>query len=321
MSSLPTYADVLAAAERVKGIVHRTPVLTSRFFDDATGAQVFFKCENFQRVGAFKFRGAVNAVNSLSDAAAAKGVITHSSGNHGQAIALAAKLRGIKAIVVMPNDTTPVKVDAVRGYGAEVHFCEPGTANRQRAADEIVARTGAVLVHPNDHDLVIAGQGTAALELLEDQPDLDFVVTPVGGGGLISGTALAVKGKKPSVQVVGAEPEQAADAAASLKSGAVVTITPPKTIADGLRSASLGVRNFPLVTRHVSDILTVSEREIVEALGLVLARMKIVIEPSSAVAVAALLKYAEKFAGRQVGVILSGGNVDVLPLLSQFITS
>jgi threonine dehydratase len=318
-----TAADVRAAAGRLAGLAHRTPVVTSAYFDQRAGARLVFKCEQLQRVGAFKFRGAANAVLALSADAAAHGVITHSSGNHGQAVALAARLRGIPATVVMPDDSAAPKIAAVRGYGAEVVLCPPGTASREAATAKILAATGATLIHPYNDAFVIAGQGTACLELLNEVPTLDAVIAPVGGGGLLAGTALAAElsadptglpstaARRPPPLVFGAEPAAADDAARSLASGALQTAASTQTIADGLRSASLGKLNFAVLLPRVREVLTVEERDIVAAMRLVFERMKLVIEPSAAVAVAAVLGYPDRFRGLQVGVILSGGNVDL----------
>ncbi len=308
---LPTFADVEAAASRLEGLAHRTPVMTSRLVDERAGAQVFFKCENLQRIGAFKFRGATNALAMLPEAALAKGVITHSSGNHGQALALAAELKGVRCIVVMPDDTTPVKIDAVRGYGAEVVFCAPGTKSREQTVAKLIAETGATLVHPYDDENLIAGQGTAALELMQQAPGLEVVMTPVGGGGLLSGTALAVHGIRPDAEIYGAEPELSGDAFQTFAKREITLVETQTTVADGLRSASVGQRNFRVILEHVKGILPVSEAEIVEAQRFVMSRMKLVIEPSSAVAAAALFRHPQIFRGKRVGVIISGGNIDV----------
>lgn len=310
---LPDFSDVLAAAERIAPMVKTTPVLTSSYFDERSGAQLFFKAENFQRMGAFKFRGACNAVFSEDVDALKGGVVTHSSGNHGQALALAAKMRGIPAHIVMPENASAVKVAAVRGYGATVHFCAPTQAAREQTTERILSETGASLIHPYDDDRIIAGQGTAALELLRSHPELDVVMAPVGGGGLISGTALAAHGLRSDIRVIGAEPAGADDAWRSLKAGEIIPVPHPDTVADGLR-ATIGKRNFSLIRDHLEQILTVVDRDIIEAMRLVWERMKIVIEPSSAVPVAAVLKYPEVFARQRVGIILSGGNVDLAKL-------
>jgi len=310
--------DIRRAAARIKPHVHRTPVITSATMDSMTGATLFFKCENVQRVGAFKFRGAANAVFSLDDAAARRGVATHSSGNHAQALALAARLRGIDATIVMPRDAPKVKVEAVRGYGARIVFSGNAPEDRERTLEEVVKETGAEFVHPSDDLRVIAGQGTCALEIMEDVPALDLVITPVGGGGLLSGTALAVQGVSPKTRVIGAEPAAADDAYRSFSSGTLFPSGNPKTIADGLRT-SLGPNTFPLVRAHVAAIVTTSEEAIVRAMRLIWERMKIVIEPSAAVPLAAIMEGKLDIKGKRVVIILSGGNVDLdaLPWMSR----
>lgn len=310
MKSIPDIAAVRAAAARIEPYAHRTPVLTSAFFNDESGARLFFKCENFQKVGAFKFRGAVNTVRSLSDEEAERGVVTHSSGNHAQALALAAKLRGIAATIVMPTNAPDVKRRAVAGYGARIVPCEPTLQARERTANEVLRQTGGTLVHPYDDARIIAGQGTAALELLDEIDDLDIVMTPVGGGGLLSGTAITVAALRPQAQTVAAEPAGADDAFRSLEAGRLIPVKDPNTIADGLRT-SLSDLTFSIIQQHVSAILTVDDAQIVRAMRLVWERMKIVIEPSAAVPVAALLNEPERFRDRRVGIILSGGNVDL----------
>lgn len=308
---LPTLADVRRAAERIRPFARRTPVLTAASLDALFGVRLFFKCENFQRVGAFKFRGACNAVQSLAEAEAARGVATHSSGNHGAALALAARLRAVPCTVVVPRNAPAVKRAAVAAYGADVVLCEPTLEARERTLAEAVAESRQAVVHPYDDASVIAGQGTAALELVEDVPDLDVVLVPIGGGGLASGTALAVRGTSPGTRVVAVEPLGADDAYRSFRSGERLPSVAPDTIADGLLT-SLGVRNFELVRRHVDDIVRVSEEAIVRAMRLVWERMKIVVEPSGAVPLAALLDGAvEGLAGKRIGVVLSGGNVDL----------
>ncbi|MYE82767.1 MAG: pyridoxal-phosphate dependent enzyme [Gammaproteobacteria bacterium] len=310
-ADLPTLADVRRAAARIRPFPRRTPVLTASSLDALSGVKLFFKCENFQRVGAFKFRGACNAVQSLSPAEAARGVATHSSGNHGAALALAARLRGARCTVVVPRNAPTVKRAAVAAYGADVVLCEPTLEARERTLAEAVADSGQVVVHPYDDARVIAGQGTAALELVEDVPDLDVVLVPIGGGGLASGTALAVRGISPGPRVVAVEPLGADDAYRSFQAGERLPSVAPDTIADGLLT-SLGVRNFELVRRHVDDIVRVSEGAIVRAMRLLWERMKIVVEPSGAVPLAALLDGAvEGLAGQRIGIVLSGGNVDL----------
>jgi threonine dehydratase len=305
-----TISDITEAAARIAPHIHRTPVLTCAAIDDRSAARLFFKCENFQRVGAFKMRGATNAVFCLDDEAAARGVATHSSGNHAQALALAAKLRGIPSYVVMPRGAPSVKRAAVAGYGAEIIECEPTLAAREATLEKVVARTGAVFIHPYDNEQIIAGQGTAALELLREIPELDVVMTPVGGGGLLSGTALATAAEAPQARIVAAEPTGADDAARSLAAGHIIPSIDPNTVADGLLT-SLGTLNFPIIQKHVSAIWTVSDEQILAALRLTWERMKIIIEPSSAVCLAAVLDHREELAGRRVGIILSGGNVDL----------
>jgi len=314
---LVTIDDIRQAADRIAGLVHRTPVLTCAALDAASGASLFFKCENFQKVGAFKMRGATNAVLSLTDEEAARGVATHSSGNHAQALALAAKLRGIPAHIVMPSNAPGVKRAAVEGYGAEIISCEPTLKAREETLAQVVARTGAAFIHPYDDDRIIAGQGTAALELLEEVPDLDVVMTPVGGGGLLSGSALATSAVAPGVRVIAAEPKGADDAARSLAAGMIIPSENPDTVADGLLT-SLGRRNFPIIRKHVAAIWTVGDPEIIAAMKLIWERMKIIIEPSSAVCPAAVFEHAGEVAGLRIGIILSGGNVDLdrLPWLS-----
>jgi threonine dehydratase len=314
-SSLPVpigLADIVSAAERLGPWVHRTPVMTSRTLDERCGARVFLKCENLQRVGAFKFRGAMNALLQLEPAQKTAGVVTHSSGNHAQALALAGQLLGIPVTIVMPRTAPAVKRAATEGYGARIVLCEPTLESRESTVAAQVEQNGFTLVHPFNDWKVIAGQGTAALELLEQAGPLDMVVAPVGGGGLISGTALAVKGSSPRTHVVGAEPESASDALRSLEMGKIQPSHDPKTIADGLRT-SLGEKTFAVISRHVDAIVTATEGEIIDAMRFVWERIKIVIEPSSAVAVAPLLSAGPAVLGLRVGVILSGGNVDLEP--------
>ncbi len=312
--SEPTIEDIRAAAERISPYIHRTPVLTCSALDRMCGGgKLFFKCENFQKVGAFKMRGATNAVFSLSDEKASRGVATHSSGNHAAALALAARCRGVKAYVVMPENAPDVKREAVAGYGAEISFCKATLAAREAGLAEVIDRTGAAFVHPYNDQRVISGQGTAALELLEQAPDLDVIMAPVGGGGLLSGTAIAASGMSRRPLVVAAEPEMADDAFRSFQAGRIIPSENPNTIADGLRT-SLGDLTFPIIQKHVSDIITVSEEAIVTAMRLVWERMKIVVEPSAAVPVGALLTKRSRIPGERIGVILSGGNVDLSKL-------
>jgi threonine dehydratase len=306
----PTPADVFEAAARIRHAVHRTPVMRSASLDEAFGMRMHFKCENLQRAGAFKARGAMNAVLSLSDEEAARGVVTHSSGNHAQALALAARHRGIPCTVVMPRGSSEVKRRAVLDRGAQVVPCEPTLEARERVAAEVLDATGACFVHPYDDPRVIAGQGTAALELLEDVLGLDALVVPVGGGGLASGTVLAARGLDPGIAVHGAEPACADDACRSLAAGRLLPATGAETIADGLRTA-LSPRTFAILSAHLAGIATVGEAEIVEAMRRVFERLKVVVEPSGAVALAACARLREELGGRHVGVILSGGNVDL----------
>ena len=307
---LPDLAAIRAAHARIASHVHRTPVLTCRSLDAAVGATLYFKCENFQRIGAFKARGAVNAVFSLSEADAARGVVTHSSGNHGAALAYAAARRGIRAFVVMPENSARIKQDNVRGLGAEIHFCAPTSSARESLCADVQRETGATLIHPFDNIDVIAGQGTAAVELLEDAPALDVVIAPIGGGGLLSGTAIAVKGLQPGVRVLGAEPANADDASRGFRSGRVEPVPATTTIADGLRSP-VSARTLAAIRANVAAIGTTSEAAIVRAMRLVWEKMKIVIEPSAAVPLSCLLERTLEVGGARVGVILSGGNVDL----------
>jgi threonine dehydratase len=311
--------NIQAAAKRIAGLAHRTPVITCATLDRLAGRALFFKCENLQKVGAFKFRGACNAVLKLTDDAARRGVITHSSGNHAQALALAAKLRGIPATIVMPSNAPPVKRRAVEDYSGRVVQCEPTLAARESTVAAIQAETGATLIHPYNHPDVIAGQGTVALELLEQAPDLDAIIAPIGGGGLVAGLTFAAKALKPSIRVFAAEPQGADDAARSKSSGTLIPQTAPKTIADGLLT-SLGELTWPVVRDLVERVVTVSDDEIIRAMRLVWERAKLVIEPSAAVPVAALLGDEFRALGgmKRVGVVLSGGNVnlDKLPWIA-----
>lgn len=307
---LPTFDDVRRAAERIAGGVHRTPVLTSATLDRAVGACCHFKCENLQKAGAFKSRGAVNTVLSLSEDEAAHGVLTHSSGNHGAALARAARLRGIPAWVVMPDNAPRVKREAVAGYGAEIVPCAPTQEARETTAARVVDETGATFVHPYDDPRVIAGQGTAALELLEDLPDLDLLLVPVGGGGLAAGSALAASCLAPSCRTVAVEPTGADDAYRSFRSGRREPMKEANTIADGLRMR-VGELTFPLLQRHLHDVVTVDDESIVRAMRWIWERMKLVVEPSGAVPLAAVLEGRVEVAGKKVGLILSGGNVDL----------
>jgi threonine dehydratase/serine racemase len=309
-------AAVQDAARRIAPYAHRTPVLTNSTLDDLAGRRLFFKCENFQKVGAFKFRGACNAVMNLTNDKAARGVVTHSSGNHAQAIALACRLRGIEAHIVMPNNAMAVKREAVAGYGGHIYLCEPTLEGRQRVADEVQRTTDAVMISPFDHPDIIAGQGTVALELLDEQPDLDAIIAPVGGGGLMSGTCIAATGLKPGIGLFAAEPAGADDAARSLAAGTMIPQTNPNTICDGLLT-SLGEQTWPIIRDHVQQVITPDDDQTIAAMRLVWERMKIIIETSSAVAVAAVLtdEFKRLPGLDRVGVIISGGNVvlDRLP--------
>lgn len=306
----PTLHDIQQAAERIKPYAHCTPVFTNESLNEHVGAQIYLKCENMQKVGAFKFRGACNAVYALSDDEAKRGVCTHSSGNHAQALALAGRMRGIPAYIVMPNNAPSVKKNAVAGYGGQITFCEPTLEARESTMERIRLDTGATVVHPYDNERVIAGQGTATLELLDSIPDLEVVIAPVGGGGLLSGTSIAAKGLKPNIRVIAAEPEMADDAYRSMKEGRIIPSVNPKTIADGLLT-SLGKLTFPIIQQNVEQIVTVSEQGITDSMKFVWERAKIVIEPSAAVAVAVLWERKIDLSGLKVGVILSGGNVDL----------
>lgn len=305
-----TIQDIHEAAKRIKPYIHRTPVFTNESLNQKVGANVFMKCENFQKVGAFKFRGASNAVWSLSDEEAKRGVCTHSSGNHAQALALAAKMRGIPAYIVMPNNAPQVKKDAVAGYGGQITFCEQTLESRESNLERIKNETGANVVHPYNDERVIAGQGTATLELLEEIPDLDVIIAPVGGGGLLSGTAIAATETKRGIRVLAAEPEMADDAFRSMKEKKIIPSETPKTIADGLLT-SLGTLTFPIIQERVEQVVTVSEASMIESMKFVWERAKIIIEPSAATVIAVLWEKKIDLSGLNVGVILSGGNVDL----------
>lgn len=305
-----SFQDIQQAAKRIEPYIHHTPVLTNESLNTQVGAQVFLKCENLQKIGAFKFRGATNAVYSLTDEEAKHGVCAHSSGNHAQAVALAARMRGIPAYIVIPNNAPSVKKNAVAGYGGQITFCEPTLEARETTLDRIRRDTGATMVHPFNDERVIAGQGTAALELLEEVPDLDVIITPVGGGGLISGTSIAALAIKKGIRVIGGEPEMADDAFRSLQTGSIQPSINPKSIADGLLS-SLGSITFPIIQKNVEQIVTISEAGMVTAMKFIWERAKIIIEPSSAVPLAVLWERKIDLSGLKVGVILSGGNVDL----------
>jgi threonine dehydratase len=302
-------AAIRAAHERIRPHIHRTPVLTSARLDAASGASLFFKCENFQKVGAFKARGATNAVFSLDDAKAQRGVATHSSGNHAAALSRAAKLRGIAAHIVMPSNSSKVKVRAVEEYGGRIVFSEPTQTAREETCARVIEETGATLIHSFENEGVMAGQGTAAVELLEDA-DVDLVICPVGGGGLLSGTAVAAKSLRPKIKVIAAEPENADDAAQSFRAGRLIHTEKKFTIADGLRT-NVGAPTFAIIQRYVDDVVTVSEDAIITAMRTIWETMKIVIEPSAAVPYAAIMERKVDVSGKRVGIILSGGNVDL----------
>lgn len=312
-------SDITAARARIAPHIKRTPVLTNEALDASLDARLFFKCENLQAMGAFKARGAANAVFALSDADAARGVVTHSSGNHGAALARAAQLRGIPGYVVMPNNAPQTKVRNVESYGGKVLFCAPTMADREATCARVAAETGAVLVHPFDDYAVMAGQGTATLELLEDAPGLDIVLCPVGGGGLLCGTAVAAKGTRPRLRVIGVEPELGNDVFQSFRAKRRIAIPTAPTIADGLRTSETGEKNFPLILAHVDDVVTVTEDEIAAAMREIWERLKIVVEPSAAVAFGAVRARKIDVRGKQVGLILTGGNVDLekLPWLKE----
>jgi threonine dehydratase len=310
LNDFPTLADIRQAARRIQPYVHHTPILTSTKINQIVGAELFFKCENFQKVGAFKARGATNAVFSLTDEEASHGVATHSSGNHAAALSLAARSREIPAYIVMPRTAPSVKKKAVEGYGAEITLCEPTLEAREEGLDAVVKKTGAVFIHPYNDYRIIAGQATASLELLEGTESLDIVLTPVGGGGLTSGTALTVKNLSPSTRMIAVEPEMADDACRSFRDGKIYPSVNPRTIADGLLT-SLGEKTFGIIQKYVDDIVTVPEQGIIDAMRLIWERMKIIVEPSAAVPLAAIISEQLDVSGKRVGIILSGGNVDL----------
>jgi threonine dehydratase len=306
---LPLLADIQAAHSRIIQHIHWTPVFSSKQLNSLFGCELFFKCENFQKVGAFKFRGATNAVLSLSSEEKSRGVVTHSSGNHAAALALAARMNGVKANIVMPENAPVVKKNAVAGYGAEITFCKPTLQAREEATRIIIEKTGATLVHPYDNFNVICGQGTAALELLNEKSDLEIIIAPIGGGGLISGTSTCVKGIDNRIQVIGAEPLNADDAYKSFTSGTIVPSVNPVTVADGLLT-SLSELTFAIISNNVDKIFTAKEESIIECMLLVWERMKIIIEPSSATVLAIVKENPDFFKGKKTGLIISGGNVD-----------
>ena len=305
-----TSSDISSAAKRIEGIIHKTPILTNGYINKLAGAEIFFKCENFQKTGSFKARGATNSILKLSEEDAKKGVTTHSSGNHGQALAWAARENGIKAYIVMPENAPAVKVEAVKEYGAEVVFCESTLEARESTLEEVMAKTGATFIPPYNYENTIEGQASSAYEVFQELEKIDFLLAPVGGGGLLSGSALSAKYFSPKTKVIGCEPEEADDAYQSFKTGKLQPAKKPVTIADGLRT-SLGDITFGYIQNHVSDILLCSEKEIVETQKMIWERMKIVVEPSSAVPLACLVRNKERFRGKRVVIILSGGNVDL----------
>lgn len=308
---LPSYADVVAASERIAGHAHRTPVATSRTANEELGAEVFFKCENLQRMGAFKFRGGYNALARFDDVQRRAGVVAFSSGNHAQAIALSARLMGIPATIIMPHDAPASKIAATRGYGAEVVLYDRYTEDREQIGRDLAAKHGLTLIPPYDHPDVIAGQGTAAKELLEDVPRLDALFVCLGGGGLLSGSALAARAISPSIKIYGVEPEAGNDGQQSFRSGSIVHIDTPKTIADGAQTQHLGNLTFPIIQRDVDDILTVSDEQLRAEMRFFAARMKMVVEPTGCLGFAAARAMKEQLRGKRVGVIISGGNVDI----------
>jgi threonine dehydratase len=309
MDQRPTLNDIREAHQRIFPFIHQTPVLTCTALNEIVDARLFFKCENFQKVGAFKFRGACNAIFSLSDDEASRGVVTHSSGNHAAALALAARKRGITARIVMPSNAPKVKIEAVKNYGGIITFCEPTLASRESTAAKVIAETGATMIHPFNNYTIIAGQGTAALELMEEVNDLDYILAPVGGGGLLSGTAIAAKALNPKIKVIGCEPQNADDAFRSVKAGKIIPPEDPNTIADGLKT-SLGDKTFPIIRELVDEIVLVTEDQIITAMRYIFERMKIIVEPSSAVPFGALISNHLNISNKKVGIIISGGNVD-----------
>lgn len=317
LQDIPTSKDIAATHVAIANMIHRTPILTSTSIDQITGAQLFFKCENFQKIGAFKMRGAASAALRLTAEEKAKGLATHSSGNHAQAVAKSAQILGIPAFIVMPDNAPKIKQLATKGYGAEIIHCAPTTAAREAKLEEVVQQTGATFIHPYNDYNVIAGQATAAKELIEDTDFLDIIMAPIGGGGLISGAALSAQYWSPKTQIIGAEPSEVDDAFRSLQAGKIIENQTTNTIADGLRT-TIRAKTFGIIQKYVSQILTVSETSIIDAMRIVWERMKIIIEPSCAVPLAAILSYPEEFQGKRVGIILTGGNVDLekLPFMS-----
>jgi threo-3-hydroxy-L-aspartate ammonia-lyase len=309
--ALPTYEDVLSAASRLEGFAHKTPVLTSRTVDEMLGAQVFFKCENFQRMGAFKFRGAFNALSKFSDAQRKRGVVAFSSGNHAQAVALSARLLGMPATIVMPHDAPAVKVEATRGYGGNVVTYDRYTEDREQIGRKLAEEQGLTLIPPYDHADVIAGQGTAAKELFEETGPLDAFFVPLGGGGLLSGSALSTRALSPACTLYAVEPEAGNDGQQSFRSGSIVHIDTPRTIADGAQTQHLGNITFPIIRRDVNDVLTASDAELVDCMRFYASRMKMFVEPTGCLSFAALRRMKDQVKGKRVGVLISGGNVDI----------
>jgi threo-3-hydroxy-L-aspartate ammonia-lyase len=309
--TLPTYDDVLAAARRLEGFAHRTPVLTSRTVDEELGAQVFFKCENFQRMGAFKFRGAFNALSKFDDAQRQRGVVAFSSGNHAQAVALSAKLLGMPATIVMPEDAPAMKIAATRGYGGNVVLYDRYKEDREQIGRDLAEKHGLTLIPPYDHPDVMAGQGTAAKELFDEVGPLDAFFVPLGGGGLLSGSALSTRALSPDCAIFAVEPEAGNDGQQSFRSGNIVHIDTPKTIADGAQTQHLGNYTFPIIRRDVNDVLTASDAELVDCMRFYASRMKMLVEPTGCLSFAALRKLKAQMKGKRVGVLISGGNVDI----------
>lgn len=307
---MPTIEDIESAYVRIQAIANKTPVMTSRTLDSMLEASIYFKCENFQRTGSFKFRGAYNAISQLNEEDQAKGVIAHSSGNHAQALALAAKLLGVKCVIVMPANSTPVKLDATKGYGAEIVMCGPKLEDRETTTAKLIEEHSYSLIHPYDNDNIIAGAGTGAYELIQEVGELDFIYCPIGGGGLISGTSISAKGLLTNIRVIGVEPKNVDDAYRSFNSGKLVPNTSIDTIADGLRT-SLSERTFKIIRQNVDQIITVTEQEIIDAMKFLWERMKLIIEPSGAVSLAGLLTKQLDVKNKKIGIILSGGNIDL----------
>ena len=307
--TMVTFEDVLRAAARISGIAHRTPVLTSRTLNERTGNELYFKAENFQRIGAFKFRGAFNKLSSLTDTQKSRGVVAHSSGNHAQGVALAARLLGIRAVIVMPRNSVPAKIEATKGYGAEVVFCEDSTDDRERVCAELIDSSGFTLIHPYNDPVLIAGQGTAALELFQETGPLDYLYVPVGGGGLLAGSSVVAKQSSPGIKVIGVETEGADDACQSFRSRTIVKLKTVNTVADGMRTLSVGSLNFEMMLHYVDDVITISDGDIFPMMRFFFERMKMVVEPTGAVAPAAAVKNQSGLRGKKIGVIISGGNV------------